>query len=176
MPRGGTISANTVHDTRQDGITVYSSNIIVDGNEIYNSASIDGAAYISWNVDDVTVTNNNIHDNWISNNLGSPTNDPLTTYGIRVGKDTLFPTNVLINNNIISRNEGGIFYNFQQGSESLNATKNYWAAPKPNIRKHPYRSGLKTMPGGTDGKVDNETFVNGIEYLIGEKIIDIQAN
>lgn len=128
--RGGTISGNTVHDTRQDGITVYSSNVIVDGNEIFNSASENGAIYISWNVDDITVINNNIHDNEISNDSGSPIDDPLTTYGVRVGKNTLFPTNVLINNNIISGNEGGIFYNFQQGNESLNATKNYWGSSK----------------------------------------------
>lgn len=126
---GGSVLNNIIHDIRQDGISIYTSNTIVDGNEVYNSASENGAVYISWNSNNITVTNNNIHNNKASYDTGTMFNDPSTTYGIRIGKTT-FPTNVTINNNIIQGNESGIFYNFNEGNPPLNATNNYWGSSK----------------------------------------------
>jgi len=118
---GGSILDNAVHDTNQDGITVYTSDTLVDGNEVYNSTSENGVVYVGESVNNVTITNNNIHDN------GSST-DGRTTYGIRVGKGNVYPTNVVVNNNCIVGNEQGLFYNFSTSDPALDAEYNWWGA------------------------------------------------
>ena len=137
---------NIIHDTAQDGITVYTSNVIVDGNEIFNSASENGALYVSYDVHNITITDNNIHDNPKKKNESSG-----ITYGIRVGKNSNQPTNVIINNNKILDNEAGLFYNFQTGNPSLDATNNYWGHVKG-----PRHSG--NSQGNGDTITDNVLF------------------
>jgi hypothetical protein len=51
---GGSILYNIVHDTVQDGIAVYTSNTSVEGNEVYNSTSENGAIYVAWAVGGIT--------------------------------------------------------------------------------------------------------------------------
>lgn len=148
---GGNILNNIVHDTRQDGITIYASDTLVSGNEVYNSASENGAVYVSWNTDNITIRNNNIHDNEKSLDDGPPPfDDPAMTYGIRIGKVT-FPTNVTVNGNIIRNNEAGLFYNFQTGNPLLDATNNYWGHVKG-----PIHSG--NSQGNGDTITDNVSF------------------
>ena len=120
--KGGSILNNIIHDTRQDGITVYTSDTLVNNNEIFNSASENGALYVSWNTTNITINDNKIHDN------ESP--DSSITFGIRIGKGAHFPTNVIINENTIRDNESGLFYNFQISEQILDATKNYWGSSK----------------------------------------------
>jgi len=129
LTSGGSILNNIIHDTRQDAITVQTSNVLVDGNEIYNSASENGAIYVDDNPDDITITNNIIRDNGEATIEGVSIDTAATTYGIRVGKGGDQATNVIINNNQIKNNEGGVFFNFQSGDD-LDATKNYWGHSK----------------------------------------------
>jgi uncharacterized repeat protein (TIGR01451 family) len=117
---GGVLRNNIVHDTGQDGISIYMSQVTVSGNEIYNSNSTNGALYVAWNVNNVTVTRNNIHNNGVAG--GTP------TYGVRVGKNTLFPTLVTVNENCIAGNEAGLFYNAPDSSAVLDAQRNWWGA------------------------------------------------
>ncbi len=117
---GGQILDNTVHDTDQDGISVYASDVEVCGNEIYGSTSENGALYVAFNVDNVQITRNRIHDN------GSGA-DARTTYGVRVGKSSYHPTNVVIHDNDITGNEEGLFNNNATGP-ALDAENNWWGA------------------------------------------------
>ncbi len=117
---GGGILDNVVHDTREDCITVYSSQVLVDGNECYNSSSANGGVFVDFAVDSIVITGNDIHDNGVAG-------DGRTTYGVRIGKDA-FPTNVVVNNNTIRRNEEGLIYVFAPGAPSLDARFNYWGS------------------------------------------------
>ncbi|HZG80831.1 MAG TPA: HYR domain-containing protein [Brevibacillus sp.] len=117
---GGTILHNIVHDTNQDGITVYTSNTTIEGNEIYRSRSRNGALHVSFNVNNIAITSNCIHDNGV-------VGDGRTTYGIRIGGGTLRPMNVVVNNNNIFNNpDGELFYN---SIPVLNAENNWWGSP-----------------------------------------------
>ncbi len=119
---GGEIKYNIVHDTDQDGISVYMSDVTVQCNEIYNSTSVNGALYISYNVDNVTVMNNHIHDNGVAG-------DVRTTYGIGVGQENSIyqPTNVVINENSLENNEEGLFFNnVNNTTVELDAEYNWW--------------------------------------------------
>ncbi len=117
---GGGILNNIVHDVEQDCITVYTSDVLVDGNECFNSLSENGGIFVDFAVDSVAITGNDVHDN------GAP-GDGRTTYGIRVGKDA-FPTNVVVNNNSIRRNEEGLIYVYPEEGPPLDATNNYWGS------------------------------------------------
>ncbi|MBN1287949.1 MAG: DUF11 domain-containing protein, partial [Anaerolineae bacterium] len=118
---GGGILNNVVHDTQQDAIAVYMSDVTISGNEVYNSTSENGTIYVSCHgVDSVSVTENNIHDN------GSDS-DSRATYGVRIGKSSYYPTNVVVNNNCVTGNEEGLFYNASTNGV-LNAEVNWWGA------------------------------------------------
>jgi len=69
LDTGGSIVDNVVCSTNQDGISVYTSITIVDGNKVCHSTSENGAIYVSFAVNNVTLTNNYIHDNGISSDL-----------------------------------------------------------------------------------------------------------
>jgi hypothetical protein len=60
---GGSVVGNTIHDTRQDGIAVYTSHTLVRCNEVHHSASENGGIYLAWAITDVTVRENYVHDN-----------------------------------------------------------------------------------------------------------------
>ncbi len=138
---GGGILNNVVHDIDQDCITVYTSNVLVDGNECFSSLSDNGGIFVDYAVSTLLITNNDVHDN------GDPV-DGRTTYGIRIGKDD-FPTNVVVNNNNIRGNEEGLIYVFAEGAPALNATNNYWGSSTG-----PSRVG----PGSGDSVSENVNF------------------
>lgn len=99
---GGVIADNTVRDSAQDGISIYMSSVTVSGNEISGSASVNGALFVERAVTDVTITDNNLHDNGSSD-------DDRVTFAIRIGKDNN-PANVNISDNVFARNEAQIFH------------------------------------------------------------------
>ncbi len=138
---GGEILDNVTHDTEQDGISVYTSDVTVCGNEVYNSHSENGALYVAFNVDNVQITKNRIHDN----GTGA---DARTTYGIRVGRDGYHPTNVVIHANDIAGNEQGLFNNNATGP-ALDATNNWW-----NAADGPSGDGPGTGDAVVGGNVD----------------------
>jgi len=94
---GATVTGNIVHDTAQDGITVYMSGVTVDSNEIYNSNSVNGAIFVDFDVAGVVITDNNLHDNGTAG-------DGHVTYAIRIGKDDT-PTDVTVSGNTFADNE-----------------------------------------------------------------------
>ena len=94
---GGSIVGNIVHDTGQDGIAVYMSETLVESNEVYNSSSENGAIYVAYAVSNVTIRNNNIHDNALA--TGKWGNPGAVMIGTAVDAST-----VLVNNNNITGN------------------------------------------------------------------------
>jgi hypothetical protein len=52
---GGLVIDNIVHDTDQDGIAVYMSNVTVSGNAIYNSTSENGAIFVEFDVANIAI-------------------------------------------------------------------------------------------------------------------------
>ena len=101
---GGSIIDNVVENTFSDGITVYTSDVTVSGNQVSNSRSQDAAIFVYYNVDNIT-----IEDNTISNN--GVTSDGGVTYAIRIGSGTKYPTNVTVTGNTFSNNEAQFFDN-----------------------------------------------------------------
>jgi len=94
---GGSILDNVVYNTAQDGISVYMSGILVEGNDVYNSESENGAIYVAYAVSDITITGNIVHDNTLQihkwDNPG----------GIMIGTD-VDAANVHVNDNNIFGN------------------------------------------------------------------------
>jgi hypothetical protein len=108
---GGLVIDNIVHDTDQDGIAVYMSNVTVSGNAIYNSTSENGAIFVEFDVANIAIQGNSIHDNGVGS-------DSRTTYAIRIGKDGN-PTNVTITDNTLAANEVHLF--FKNGANNIQA-------------------------------------------------------
>jgi len=100
---GGSIIDNVVSDTAQDGIAVYMSDVAISGNDVSGSGSENGAIYIGFTVNGITITDNTIHDNGTD---GAP-----ITYAIRLGKGGHEPTDVTIEGNTFERNEAQVFDN-----------------------------------------------------------------
>lgn len=118
---GGMIFCNKIYNVRQDGITVYMSDVDVICNEIWGSTSENGAIYVSFNVKNVLITDNYIYDNDPSSGFAG------TTYGIRIGKSSYKPTNVVVTNNNIVNNEAGVYYQHSGGTNLL-AVGNWWGS------------------------------------------------
>ena len=124
--KGGSILNNIVHDTEQDGITVYSSNVTVEGNEIFKSESENGALYVAHNVADITIKDNNIHDNKVN-----PSKEKGDTYGIRIGGfgNNYAISDVSVSENVIVKNKKGMIYE-SSGDATIDAKNNYWGSKK----------------------------------------------
>ncbi|MCX7185434.1 MAG: autotransporter-associated beta strand repeat-containing protein [Nitrosospira sp.] len=101
---GGSIIDNVVDNTASDGITVYTSNVTVSGNQVSNSQSQDGAIFVYYDVNNIAIQNNTISNN-------GNTSDGAVTYAIRVGSGTKKPTNVTISGNTFVNNEAQLFDN-----------------------------------------------------------------
>ncbi|MCP3027625.1 HYR domain-containing protein, partial [Halobacillus sp. A5] len=135
---GGFIIDNIVHDVIEDGITLKMSDTTIEGNEIYRSFSTNGALFLDYTIDNISITNNCIHDNGTEG-------DMKTTYGVRVGIGNELPTNVNVNfNNIFNNVDGGLFYNSNMG-EPLDAENNWWGSPDG-----PNTPGGDTVVGNVD--------------------------
>jgi hypothetical protein len=124
--KGGSILNNIIHDTEQDGITVYSSNVTIEGNEIFKSKSENGALYVAHNVADITIKDNNIHDNKVN-----PDKDKGPTYGIRIGGfgNNYAIFNVSVDQNVIAKNKKGMIYE-SSGNATIDVKNNYWGSKK----------------------------------------------
>ncbi len=116
---GGSIRYNVVHGTIQDGISVYMSHTLVDGNDIFGSTSENGAIYVAHEVSNITIVDNNVHDNTLD---PSKWGDP---GGIMIGTG-VDATNVTVNNNNITRNSVNGVTN--KAVALLNAQSNWWNA------------------------------------------------
>lgn len=60
---GGIVLNNLVHNTAQDGISIYMSNTTVECNQVYASASENGGIYLAQPIGNVAVRHNYVHDN-----------------------------------------------------------------------------------------------------------------
>ena len=137
------IKDNVIHDITQDGISVYMSGVTVEGNEIYNCHSENGAIYLAFAINDITIQNNSVHDNVLN-----PSVKPhVGGIGIESPVDA---ASVHINfNNICNNTPYGVNNN---ASDVVDATCNWWGHSSG-----PYH--LTSNPGGTGDRVsDNVCF------------------
>jgi hypothetical protein len=114
---GGSIRYNMVHDTAQDGIAVYMSDVLVQGNEVYHSTSENGAIYVAWEVSNVTIQYNAVHENTLNTGKwGDPG-------GIMIGT-AVYAASVHVNhNNIYGNLPNGVT---NKAQAVLDATGNWW--------------------------------------------------
>jgi hypothetical protein len=116
---GGSILYNTVNNTAQDGITVYTSDVTVEGNDVSYSSSENGAIYIAWAVSNITITENNVHDNTLnSSKWGDPG-------AIMIGTAVDAATVLVNNNNITGNSVNGVT---NKAAGILDAEDNWWGA------------------------------------------------
>lgn len=120
---GGRILNNVVKNTFQDGITVYMSDVLVEGNEISGSSSQNGALYINSPNSSLLVSNIEIKDNQIYNNNLSSGKSSTKEAGILIGS-AVDTNSVLVNNNEIFNNSPWGLSN--HASSKLNAKNNWW--------------------------------------------------
>jgi hypothetical protein len=93
-PDGGEIVNNVIHHTAQDGIAVYQSGVTVRCNDISTSSSQNGGIHLAFTVGNVTITDNNVHDN----NFTSATASGIkTAAGVNVATVTVSNNNLVAN-------------------------------------------------------------------------------
>jgi hypothetical protein len=140
---GGSILYNTVHNTVQDGISVYTSDTAVQGNEVHHSTSENGAIYVAWGVSNVTISYNDVHDNALdTGKWGDPG-------GIMIGTAVAASTVHVNYNNIYGNSPNGVT---NKATALLDATNNWWGDASGPY--HPTAN-----PGGTGNAVsDNVDF------------------
>jgi hypothetical protein len=116
---GGSILYNTVHDTVQDGIAVYTSDTLVEGNKVYHSASENGAIYVAWGVSNITILLNDVHNNTLkTRKWGNP---GAIMIGTAVDASAVHVTG----NNIYGNSPNGAT---NKAGAALDATSNWWGA------------------------------------------------
>ncbi len=117
---GGFIFNNTTTNTRQDGISVYMSDTSVECNDVSGSSSENGAIYISWAVSNVTVMNNEVHDNTLdTGKWGDPG-------AIMIGTDPDASTITVVGNNLYNNTPNGMT---NKAAALLGAEGNWWGDP-----------------------------------------------
>jgi parallel beta-helix repeat protein len=115
--RDALIKDNIIHSIIQDGISVYMSGVTVEGNEIYDCGSENGAIYLAWAITDITIQNNSVHDNVLS------TSKRPTSAGILI-ENRVDAATVTINfNNIYNNSPYGVT---NEAAGIVNATLNWW--------------------------------------------------
>ncbi|MEM3627875.1 MAG: right-handed parallel beta-helix repeat-containing protein [Candidatus Bathyarchaeia archaeon] len=114
---GGLIKGNIIYDVEQDGISVYTSHVVVEENEIYNCRSENGAIYIAFAVSNITVRYNNIHDNNLK------TSKRQTSAGILIENRVNVSTVTLNYNNIYNNKPYGCT---NEATGLLDARFNWW--------------------------------------------------
>ncbi|HXT58942.1 MAG TPA: right-handed parallel beta-helix repeat-containing protein, partial [Pirellulales bacterium] len=139
---GGSVIGNVVHDVGEDGITINASNTLVQGNEVYNSSSDNAALYVEHSNGNVTIENNNLHDN----TAGVAT--------ILIGDGTTAPSGVVVTQNRIQNNlVNTLFFRDLGGANTVDASGNWWGTTNPAFVA---AEALSTNPG----KVDFTPWIN----------------
>jgi len=118
---GGEIKNNTIHDVggsnNDDCIAVYTSHVLVQGNECYANTSENGTIYLSFAITDIQILNNRVHHNTLK------TNKYADAAGILLAS-TVDAANVTINNNNIYMNTPYGLTN--KTGVDVDAKMNYW--------------------------------------------------
>jgi len=120
------VKDNIIHDITQDGISVYMSGVTVEGNEIYECGSENGAIYLAWAISDITIQNNSVHDNVLQ------TGKNTDAAGILIGTAVDASTVTINFNNIYNNNPYGVT---NHASGIVDAENNYWgnaSGPQPD--------------------------------------------
>lgn len=150
---GGLIKDNVIHDVggsnNDDCIAVYTSHVVVDGNECYNNTSENGTIYLSFDITDIQIINNKVHDN----------NLVTSKYANAAG--ILLYSNVDVANVVINNNE--IYNNTPYGvtnlaSNAVDATNNWWGhitGPLDNSDDSPQPYYCYNPAGQGDAVTDN---------------------
>ncbi|OWK45225.1 putative internalin [Fimbriiglobus ruber] len=132
---GGSIIGNVINGTAEDGITVNSSNVLVQDNEVEGSSSTNAAIYVEHSDGGVTVENNYLH----SNTPG--------VAAILLGDTSISPVNDVVTQNDLDSSNTNNFVFFRDitgGTATLNASANWWgAADEPTVS-----SEVKVTVGG----------------------------
>lgn len=114
---GGTISSNRIHDVQQDGIAVYMSYTTVTCNEIYGSTSENGGIYLAFAIANVSITDNDLHDNTYSTiKWGDPG-------AIMIGTAVDAATVTVANNRLVDNQPNGMT---NKAAALLVAENNWW--------------------------------------------------
>ncbi|MBN1666895.1 MAG: right-handed parallel beta-helix repeat-containing protein, partial [Anaerolineales bacterium] len=108
---GGWILNNVVYNTAQDGITLYMSGVVIDGNEVYNSSSINGAIHLGYAISNITIQNNHVHDN------------SAAPGGIALRAPVQAATVTMVNNCLVNNSVAGVW---NDPSNSLLVAENNW--------------------------------------------------
>jgi len=69
---GGWIIGNVVTNTAQDGITVYTSNVVVEGNTVTGATTENGAIYLAFGISNIIIRYNTIVDNTLATGKWGP--------------------------------------------------------------------------------------------------------
>ncbi|MFP3897169.1 MAG: right-handed parallel beta-helix repeat-containing protein, partial [Anaerolineales bacterium] len=177
---GSTIQGNVVYNTAQDGISVYTSDVTVSDNDVYNSSSENGAIYVAYAVSEITITDNHVHDNTFT---GSKHDGEVA--GILIGDDVDADT-VFVNDNSIYNNDPYGVTN--RASDELDATNNWWGAVSgpsgdgsgsgdavsENVDYDPWRTGISpgTLQAVIDAASPGDTIYLGPYEYEGGIVID----
>ena len=111
------IHKNTVHDTKQDGISIYSSFADVWGNNVYNSTSENGAVYLTYGISEISLRQNRIHDNALR------TTKRPTAAGVYIATRPFADTITLDDNRIYGNTPYGLS---NTGIGRVTAQNNWW--------------------------------------------------
>ncbi|HEX7448196.1 MAG TPA: right-handed parallel beta-helix repeat-containing protein, partial [Pirellulales bacterium] len=133
---GGSVLNNVVHDVVQDGITINTSNTLVQGNEVYNSSSDNAAIYVEHSNGGDTIANNFLHNNTAA------------TATILIGDLTTAPTGVVVTGNSIVNNAHNtlLFRDLGSGA-TVDASANWWGSADSAVVA---ASVISTTPGQID--------------------------
>ena len=128
------VKDNIIHDITQDGISVYMSDVTVEGNEIYNCHSENGAIYLAWGISNITIKENTIYDNTLNTGKwGNPA-------GILIGTAVDAFTVTINNNNIYNNIPNGVT---NKATANVEATDNWWGSTSGPYHEttNPYAQG-----------------------------------
>ncbi|MFC2108811.1 right-handed parallel beta-helix repeat-containing protein [Candidatus Bipolaricaulota bacterium] len=162
--RGVLVKDNIIHDIAQDGVSVYMSDVTVEGNEIFHCDSENGIIHVAYAVTDITIRGNTVRDNTL---ITSKFSDAA---GILI-RDTVDVANVTVEENRIFNNIPYGLTNHAAGT--LNAENNWWGSVD---RPEDTDTGTNEVTLATCGSYSVAQMLNSVAEISGSLGDKVSSN
>uniref|UniRef100_A0A7S1VHC9 Right handed beta helix domain-containing protein n=1 Tax=Sexangularia sp. CB-2014 TaxID=1486929 RepID=A0A7S1VHC9_9EUKA len=164
-PTAGTqVLNNFVEGVAQDGISIYSDDMVVSGNLITDSSSINGAIYISCGANNATVSNNIINGTGADADFFVGNNSPPTDLATLTVTNNCFSSDNTVGVQIARNQDFSVPFNFWNATGGPSSIKDV-------VLPNPYTQDFTALPADDSCLADLDG-LGSVQWFIPYVLVD----